>query len=141
MVLQNVGIQQPDCTVSQPRRPQSERFETYTECNILLRIEISCSHDDMVQSGRSLPTFQKNILPLKVACLRVLVLILSLFLAPSGSLKAPTPAYNHTTSSMLSSSALFLGGRYTVTPLFIVFVGGLKKKQCIRENNRCGSHS
>jgi hypothetical protein len=29
----------------------------------------------------------------------------------------------------------------TVKPLFIVFVGGLKKKQWIRENNRCGSHS
>jgi 1-phosphatidylinositol-5-phosphate 4-kinase len=30
---------------------------------------------------------------------------------------------------------------YTVKPLFIVFVGGLEKKQWIRENNRCGSHS
>jgi hypothetical protein len=29
----------------------------------------------------------------------------------------------------------------TVKPLFIVFVGGLKKKQWIWENNRCGSHS
>jgi hypothetical protein len=29
----------------------------------------------------------------------------------------------------------------TVKPLFIVFVGGLKKKQWIRENNRCRSHS
>jgi hypothetical protein len=29
----------------------------------------------------------------------------------------------------------------TVRPLFIVFVGGLKKKQWIRESNRCGSHS
>jgi hypothetical protein len=29
---------------------------------------------------------------------------------------------------------------YTVKPLFIDFVGGLKKKQWIRENNRCGSH-
>jgi hypothetical protein len=29
----------------------------------------------------------------------------------------------------------------TMKPLFIVFVGGLKKKQLIRENNRCGSHS
>jgi hypothetical protein len=29
---------------------------------------------------------------------------------------------------------------YTVKPLFIVFVRGLKKKQWIRENNRCGSH-
>jgi hypothetical protein len=29
----------------------------------------------------------------------------------------------------------------TVKPLFTVFVGGLKKKQWIRENNRCGSHS
>jgi hypothetical protein len=27
-----------------------------------------------------------------------------------------------------------------VKPLFIVFVGCLKKKQCIRANNRCGSH-
>jgi hypothetical protein len=27
----------------------------------------------------------------------------------------------------------------TVKPLFIVFVGSLKKKQWIRENNRCGS--
>jgi hypothetical protein len=31
--------------------------------------------------------------------------------------------------------------RNTVKPLFIVFVGGLKKKQWIRESNRCGSHS
>jgi hypothetical protein len=30
---------------------------------------------------------------------------------------------------------------YTVKPLFIVFMGGLKKKQWIRENNRCESHS
>jgi hypothetical protein len=30
---------------------------------------------------------------------------------------------------------------YTVKPLFIVFVRGLKKKQWIWENNRCGSHS
>jgi hypothetical protein len=29
----------------------------------------------------------------------------------------------------------------TVKPLFIVFIGGLKKKQWIWENNRCGSHS
>jgi hypothetical protein len=29
----------------------------------------------------------------------------------------------------------------TVKPLFIVFDRGLKKKQWIRENNRCGSHS
>jgi hypothetical protein len=29
----------------------------------------------------------------------------------------------------------------TVKPLFIAFVGGLKKKQWIQENNRCGSHS
>jgi hypothetical protein len=29
----------------------------------------------------------------------------------------------------------------TVKPLFVVFVGGLKKKQWIRENNRCGSQS
>jgi hypothetical protein len=29
----------------------------------------------------------------------------------------------------------------TVKPLFFVFVGGLKKKQWIRESNRCGSHS
>jgi hypothetical protein len=29
----------------------------------------------------------------------------------------------------------------TVKPLFIVFVRGLKKKQWIWENNRCGSHS
>jgi hypothetical protein len=29
----------------------------------------------------------------------------------------------------------------TVKPLFIVFVGGLKKKRWIRENNRFGSHS
>jgi hypothetical protein len=29
----------------------------------------------------------------------------------------------------------------TVKPLFIVFVGGLEKKQWIRENSRCGSHS
>jgi hypothetical protein len=28
-----------------------------------------------------------------------------------------------------------------VKPLFIVFVRGLKKKQLIRENNRCWSHS
>jgi hypothetical protein len=28
-----------------------------------------------------------------------------------------------------------------VKPLFIVWIGGLKKKQWIRENNRCGSHS
>jgi hypothetical protein len=28
-----------------------------------------------------------------------------------------------------------------VKPLSIVFVGGLKKKQWIRENNWCGSHS
>jgi hypothetical protein len=30
---------------------------------------------------------------------------------------------------------------YTVKPLFIVFVWGLKKKQWIQKNNRCGSHS
>jgi hypothetical protein len=30
---------------------------------------------------------------------------------------------------------------YTVKPLFIVFVRGLKKKQWIWENNICGSHS
>jgi hypothetical protein len=30
---------------------------------------------------------------------------------------------------------------YTVKPLFIVFIGGLKKKQWILENNRCRSHS
>jgi hypothetical protein len=30
---------------------------------------------------------------------------------------------------------------YTVKPLFIVFVGGLKKKQWIRENDRCGIRS
>jgi hypothetical protein len=30
---------------------------------------------------------------------------------------------------------------YMVKPLFIVFVGGLKKTQWIRENNRCGTHS
>jgi hypothetical protein len=30
---------------------------------------------------------------------------------------------------------------YTVKPLFIIFVGGLKNKQWIRENYRCGSHS
>jgi hypothetical protein len=30
---------------------------------------------------------------------------------------------------------------YTVKPLFIVFVRGLKKSQWIRENNRCRSHS
>jgi hypothetical protein len=29
----------------------------------------------------------------------------------------------------------------TVKPLFIGFVGGLKKKQWIQENNRCGNHS
>jgi hypothetical protein len=29
----------------------------------------------------------------------------------------------------------------TVKPLFIVFIGGLKKKRWIRENNRCGSCS
>jgi hypothetical protein len=29
----------------------------------------------------------------------------------------------------------------TVKPLFIVFVGSLKKKQWVRENYRCGSHS
>jgi hypothetical protein len=29
----------------------------------------------------------------------------------------------------------------TVKRLFIVFIGGLKKKQRIRENNRCGSHT
>jgi hypothetical protein len=37
---------------------------------------------------------------------------------------------------MLSGAVL-----YTVKPLFIVFVWGLKKKQWIWENNRCGSHS
>jgi hypothetical protein len=29
----------------------------------------------------------------------------------------------------------------TVKPLFIVFIGGLKKKHWIWENNRCRSHS
>jgi hypothetical protein len=29
----------------------------------------------------------------------------------------------------------------TVKPLFIVSVWGLKKRQWIQENNRCGSHS
>jgi hypothetical protein len=29
----------------------------------------------------------------------------------------------------------------TVKPLFIAFVGGLKQKRLMRENNRCGIHS
>jgi hypothetical protein len=45
---------------------------------------------------------------------------------------------NDTTILILSHTSF---KRYTVKPLFIVFVGGLKKKQWIWENNRCGSHS
>jgi hypothetical protein len=47
---------------------------------------------------------------------------------------------SHFESSYLSSFAK-LWDKNTVKPLFIVFVGGLKKKQWIRENSRCRSHS
>jgi hypothetical protein len=51
--------------------------------------------------------------------------------ATNSSLMVKKPYINNTPQKI----------RYTVKPLFIVFVGGLKKKQWIRENNRCGNHS
>jgi hypothetical protein len=44
----------------------------------------------------------------------------------------------HITYSLLGTHR---NHQFMVMAIFIVFVGGLKKKQWIQENNRCRSHS
>jgi hypothetical protein len=66
--------------------------------------------------------------------------------AEDDSVDPDDPQPGHTSRQSFLHIYLLLQNEYevnpcTVKPLFIVFVGGLKKKQWIRENNRCGSHS